>query len=94
MISRAHFFGINDGSFVPLTYTFDDLVKALNAVEPYDWAGFLRQRLDGIARPAPLDGLAAAAITSSTPTSRTSTRRAARAAQSHHLSVLHRRRPR
>jgi predicted metalloprotease with PDZ domain len=54
----AHFFGVNDGSYVPLTYTFEDLVKALNVVEPYDWAGFLRRRLDGAARPAPLDGLA------------------------------------
>ena len=56
----AHFFGVNDGSFVPLTYTFEELVKALNVVEPYDWAAFLRQRLDGVARPAPLDGLARA----------------------------------
>jgi predicted metalloprotease with PDZ domain len=24
----ARFFGVNDGSFVPLTYTFEDLVKA------------------------------------------------------------------
>jgi predicted metalloprotease with PDZ domain len=54
----ARFFAVNDGSFVPLTYTFEELVKALNAVEPYDWAGFLRQRLDGVSRPAPLDGLA------------------------------------
>jgi predicted metalloprotease with PDZ domain len=54
----AHFFGVNDGSYVPVTYTFDDLVKALNLVEPYDWAAFLRQRLDGAPRPAPLDGLA------------------------------------
>jgi predicted metalloprotease with PDZ domain len=54
----AHFFGMNDGSFVPLTYTFEDVVKALNVVEPYDWGRFLRQRLDGVARPAPLDGLA------------------------------------
>jgi predicted metalloprotease with PDZ domain len=51
------FFGINDGSFVTVTYTFEDVVKALNAVEPYDWAGFLRERLDGVARPAPLEGL-------------------------------------
>ena len=51
------FFGINDGSFVPVTYAFDDVVKALNAVEPYDWAGFLRQRLDAVGKPPPLDGL-------------------------------------
>jgi predicted metalloprotease with PDZ domain len=54
----ASFFGVKDGSFVPFTYTLEDLVKALNLVEPYDWADFLRQRLDGVARPAPLDGLA------------------------------------
>jgi predicted metalloprotease with PDZ domain len=51
------FFGINNGSFVTVTYTFDDLVKALNAVEPYDWAAFLHQRLDSINRPAPLEWL-------------------------------------
>jgi predicted metalloprotease with PDZ domain len=27
------------------TYTFDDIVRTLNAVEPYDWAGFLRARV-------------------------------------------------
>ena len=54
----AHaFFGINDGSVTPVTYTFEDVVAALNAVEAYDWAGFLRQRLDAVAKPAPLDGL-------------------------------------
>jgi predicted metalloprotease with PDZ domain len=52
------FFGIEDGSFVPKTYTFDDVVQALNAVEPYDWAGFLRARLDRTGPGAPLDGLA------------------------------------
>jgi predicted metalloprotease with PDZ domain len=51
------FFGVFDGSFTELTYGFDDLVKALNTVEPYDWAGFLRTRLDGNGA-APLDGLA------------------------------------
>jgi predicted metalloprotease with PDZ domain len=51
------FFGINDGSFTTVTYTFDDVVKALNAVLPYDWSAFLRERLDGIATPAPLEGL-------------------------------------
>jgi len=30
----------------PLTYTFDDIVAELNRVQPYDWAAFLRTRLD------------------------------------------------
>jgi predicted metalloprotease with PDZ domain len=51
------FFGIDDGSFITVTYTFQDVVKALNAVEPYDWSTFLRDRLDGTGRPPPLDGL-------------------------------------
>jgi predicted metalloprotease with PDZ domain len=52
------FFGVNDGSYVPATYTFDDVVSALNGVQPYDWAKFLRARLDGHGPGAPLDGLA------------------------------------
>src|SRR5258706_2769143 len=51
------FFGINNGSFVPVTYTFDHLVVALNKVQPHDWAAFLRARLDGHGPGAPLDGL-------------------------------------
>src|ERR1700722_3303255 len=51
------FFSVDDGSFTTVTYTFDDVVKALNAVEPFDWRAFLRERLDGVAKPAPLDGL-------------------------------------
>lgn len=51
------FFGINDGSLTVVTYTFNDVVKALNTVEPYDWVAFLRQRLDAIAKPAPLNGV-------------------------------------
>jgi predicted metalloprotease with PDZ domain len=51
------FFGVNDGSFVPSTYVFDDVVKTLNAVQPYDWATFLRERLDGHGPGAPLDGI-------------------------------------
>jgi len=52
------FFGVDDGSFTEVTYTFDDVVAALNKVEPYDWAAFLRTRLDSHAAGAPLDGLA------------------------------------
>ena len=52
------FFGVDNGDFSELTYGFDDVVAALNTVEPYDWAGFLRARLDGHGPGAPLDGLA------------------------------------
>jgi predicted metalloprotease with PDZ domain len=51
------FFGIDDGSFTPVVYTFDDVVAALNRVEPYDWAGFLHARLAGHGPGAPLDGI-------------------------------------
>ena len=51
------FFGIDDGKWTPVTYTFDDVVNALNAVEPHDWAAFLRARLETHGE-APFDGLA------------------------------------
>lgn len=40
------FFGVYNGSWQPLPYSFDDVVKTLNSVYPYDWATFLRDRLD------------------------------------------------
>jgi predicted metalloprotease with PDZ domain len=40
------------------TYTFEDVVRALNGVVPYDWAAFLRARVDAVGGKAPLDGLA------------------------------------
>jgi predicted metalloprotease with PDZ domain len=52
------FFGIDKDSFVPATYRFDDIVAGLEAVQPYDWADVLKQRLDGLAATAPLDGFA------------------------------------
>jgi predicted metalloprotease with PDZ domain len=52
------FFGINDGSWVPVTYTFDDIVAALNAVYAHDWATFLRERIYEAGTEPPLDGLA------------------------------------
>jgi predicted metalloprotease with PDZ domain len=51
------FFGMNDGTWTPLTYTFDDVVAALNKVQPYDWAGFLNTRINQVAPGYPLDGL-------------------------------------
>jgi predicted metalloprotease with PDZ domain len=51
------FYGIDDGSVVVKPYTFEDVVKALNAVQPHDWTGFLRSRLDAHTTPAPLGGI-------------------------------------
>lgn len=39
------------------TYTFDQLVAALNAVAPYDWAHFFHERLDSTSAAAPLGGV-------------------------------------
>lgn len=51
------FFGMNDGDWGVLTYTRKDVVDALNAIEPYDWEGFLRARVDAVAPTAPLAGI-------------------------------------
>lgn len=40
-----------------LTYTVDDVVKALNSVVAYDWQGFLRERTTRKAPHAPLGGI-------------------------------------
>ncbi|WP_174275133.1 M61 family metallopeptidase [Sphingomonas bacterium] len=49
------FFGMNDRDYGELTYTFDDVVKTLNQVQPYDWATFLRERIYSLRPHAPLD---------------------------------------
>jgi predicted metalloprotease with PDZ domain len=51
------FFAIRDGELGPVTYRFEDIVSSLNAVLPFDWAAFLRKRLDSNNAGAPLDGL-------------------------------------
>lgn len=38
-------------------YEFADVVAALNAVYPYDWASYLRARIDETGRPAPTAGI-------------------------------------
>jgi len=50
------FFGIDNGSYVTVTYTLDDLIQALNTVQPYDWAGFLRTRVYEVSPNVPEDG--------------------------------------
>jgi predicted metalloprotease with PDZ domain len=55
----AKFFGLNDGDYGEVTYTLDDVVATLNAIQPYDWAGFLTKRLTETGAPAPLKGFEA-----------------------------------
>lgn len=54
------FFGGREGDWGQSTYDFDDVVAALNAVHPYDWAKFLRERMQASGRPAPTAGIEAA----------------------------------
>jgi len=54
------FFGMNDGDWGVLTYTFDDVVRTLDGVYPYDWASFLQTRFQTPGQPAPLRGIEAA----------------------------------
>jgi predicted metalloprotease with PDZ domain len=51
------FFGVEDGNWSELTYSFDDVVAGLNAVVAYDWARFLNERINEVAPKFPLDGL-------------------------------------
>jgi len=50
------FFGIDNGSYVTVTYTFDDIVKAMNTVQAYDWAGFFRARVHEVNPSVPENG--------------------------------------
>jgi len=52
------FFGGKDGDYTPRPYTLDDVVATLSAVEPYDWATFLKIRVKDVAVKPPLDGIA------------------------------------
>ncbi len=48
--------GANNGAEVK-TYTFDELVSALNAIAPFDWAGFFHTRLESTSADAPTGGI-------------------------------------
>jgi len=50
------FFGRNDGDWGVDTYSFQDVATTLNGIAPYDWAGFLTQRLNENGAGAPLKG--------------------------------------
>lgn len=51
------FFGGTNGDYEVKPYQFEEVVAALNQVAAFDWASFLRERID--AKAPPLDGLAA-----------------------------------
>jgi predicted metalloprotease with PDZ domain len=51
------FHGGPGGAPAMKTYTFEDVVAGLNAVQPHDWAGFLNQRLKSTDAHAPLGGI-------------------------------------
>lgn len=55
----ARFLGLR-GNTPPevVPYTFDDLVESLNTVQPYDWGGFLKERVTSKSPHAPLGGIA------------------------------------
>jgi predicted metalloprotease with PDZ domain len=50
------FYSIDNGSYVTVTYTLDDLVAALNKVQPFDWAGFFRERVYEVEPQVPEQG--------------------------------------
>ncbi len=51
------FHGAPSGPPMVKTYTFDDVVNALNQVVPYDWRGFWTERLTNHGPGAPLGGI-------------------------------------
>lgn len=50
------FFGGRDGDRGTVTYTFEDVVAALNEVAPYDWAAFLDARVN-VPAPVAMGGI-------------------------------------
>ena len=51
------FFGVDNGSYVTRTYTFDDVVAALDGVAKFDWATYLHAHVNEL-NPPLLDGIA------------------------------------
>jgi len=54
------FFGGDDGKVMVKPYSFDDVIKSLDDIAPYDWRGFFTQRLRSTDAHAPLTGIEAA----------------------------------
>ena len=54
------FYGPPSTAPAVVPYDFDDVIKGLNTVLPYDWRNFWTERLNRVRAAAPLEGLAAA----------------------------------
>lgn len=52
------FFGGRNGDWGVVTYERDDVIAALDEVQPYDWDAFIEQRVYRTSAEAPKDGLA------------------------------------
>ena len=51
------FFAGESGPPSVSAYTLDDVVAALNHIQPHDWAGFFRKRVQSVEARAPFEGL-------------------------------------
>ena len=51
------FYGAPNTSPKVVTYTLDDVIAALNEVQPHDWRAFFHARIDEITEHAPLGGI-------------------------------------
>jgi predicted metalloprotease with PDZ domain len=51
------FYGGPGGEPSLQTYAFEDVVSALKALAPYDWAGYLRERLDSLGTSLPVEAI-------------------------------------
>lgn len=50
------FFGINPGDWGQVVYNRDDVIRTLNDITPYDWAGFFARYVDSTTRETPKGG--------------------------------------
>jgi predicted metalloprotease with PDZ domain len=51
------FFGGREGDWGVVTYDYDDVVTNLQKIQPYDWDGFLQERVYSTTKEAPKNGL-------------------------------------
>jgi len=51
------FYGFEDDKHLVVPYNFEDIVSALNKVQPYDWSRFLHEKLESTEPEAPLEGV-------------------------------------